>query len=80
MSEIVGLTEVQDMEAEVKLLKAKLEKVEKAENMSKACSRIAAAVSSNQENDAFVLTEGSLPNKFHTMTGSGGEAGCCVVS
>jgi len=68
------------MEAEVKLLKAKLEKVEKAEKMSTACSRIATSVASAQTNDAFLATEGSAPNKFHTSLNSGGESGCCIIS
>jgi len=80
MSEIVGVTELQEMEAEAKLLQAKFEKVKEAENMSAACSRIATSVTSAQANDGFLTTEGSVPNSFHTSAGSGGEAGCCVVS
>lgn len=80
MSEVVGITEVQEMEAEAKLLKAKLDKVKHAENMSSACSRIAQSVSSAQLDDAFLSTEGSAPNKFHLSAGGGGEAGCCIVS
>eukprot|EP00536_Pseudo-nitzschia_multiseries_P008701 jgi/Psemu1/305927/fgenesh1_kg.226_\ len=80
MLEVVGLTEVQEMESEVKLLTAKLEKVEKAEDMSTACSRIATSVASAQANDSFLATEGSVPNKFHTSLVSGGESGCCVIS
>ena len=76
----VGVTELQEMEAEVKLLKTKLEKVKEAENTSAACSRIAASVTSAQAKDGFLTTEGSAPNSFHTSAGSGGEAGCCVVS
>ena len=80
MSEVVGITEVQEMEAEVKLLQAKLEKVKSAETMSTACSRIVASVNSPQPNDGFLPTEGSPPNKFHTNAGSGGESGCCIIS
>mmetsp|Transcript_20036 Transcript_20036/g.43580 ORF Transcript_20036/g.43580 Transcript_20036/m.43580 type:complete len:81 (-) Transcript_20036:3021-3263(-) len=80
MSEVVGLTEVQEMESEVKLLRAKLEKVVKAESLASACSRIATSVASAQANDAFLTTEGSVPNKFHPSAGSGGKRGCCVIS
>jgi hypothetical protein len=80
MSEVVGVTELQEMEAEVKLLKRKLAKVKKAETMSTACSRIVASVNSPESNDCFLSTEGSAPNKFHSLAGSGGESGCCIVS
>ena len=80
MTDVVGLTEVQEMEAEVKLLKAKLEKAKNAENTSVACSRIAASVTAAQAKDGFLVTEGSPPNVFHTSAGSGGEAGYCVIS
>ena len=80
MSEPVGAAELQEMEAEVKLLQEKLEKVKGAENMSSACSRIVTAITSSQTNDGFLSTEGSVPNKFHSSTGSGGDTGCCVIS
>ena len=80
MSEIVGVTELQEMEAEVKLLQEKVQKVRGAENMSTACSRIVNAITSSETNDAFLLTEGNVPNKFHTAAGSGGDTGCCVIS
>ena len=80
MSEVVGVTEIKEMEAEVKLLKGKLQKVKKAETMSKACSRIVASVNSPETNDSFLSTEGSVPNRFHSSAGSSGESGCCIVS
>jgi hypothetical protein len=80
MSEVIGITELQEMEAEAKLLKVKLGKVKEAENMSVACSRIVSAVNSPQANDGFLVTEGGPPNKFHSSAGGGGESGCCVVS
>ena len=80
MSEIVSASELQEMEAEVKLLQGKLEKVKAAENMSTACSRIVATINSPEASDGFLSTEGSAPNKFHSSAGSGGESGCCVVS
>ena len=80
MSEIVGATELRELEADVKLLQTKFKKVKEAEPMSKACSRIVASVNAQAPNDAFLVREGSPPNKFHTSSGSGGESGCCVVS
>ena len=80
MSEIVGVTELQEMEAEVKLLQEKVEKVRGAENMSTACSRIVNAITSSQTNDGFLSTDGSAPNKFHSSAGSGGDTGCCAIS
>lgn len=79
MSEVVGPTELQIMEADVKLLQAKFKKVKEAENMSTACSRIVASVNDKAPNDAFLVREASPPNKFHS-SGAGGEGGCCVVS
>lgn len=79
MSEVVGVTELQEMEAEVKLLKAKLEKAKDAENTSVACSRIVASVTAAQSKDGFLVTEECPPNRFHTSQ-SGGDGGCCVIS
>ena len=80
MADIVSITELQEMEAEVKLLKAKDQMVKKAENTSVSCSRIVTSVSSAQAKDGFLATEGSTPNQFHTSAGASGEAGCCVIS
>lgn len=80
MAEVVGITELQEMEAEVKLLTAKLDSSKKAENTSVSCSRIATSVASSQSKDGFLVTEGSAPNQFHTSAGTAGESGCCVVS
>lgn len=79
-AEPVGITELQEMEAEVKLLKTKLEATKKAETTSASCSRIVASVSSAQAKDGFLLTEGSAPNQYHTSAGTAGEAGCCIIS
>lgn len=80
MADIVSITELHEMEAEVNLLKAKDEMVSKAENTSVSCSRIVTSVSSAQAKDGFLATEGSTPNQFHTSAGTAGESGCCVVS
>mmetsp|Transcript_23598 Transcript_23598/g.50196 ORF Transcript_23598/g.50196 Transcript_23598/m.50196 type:complete len:81 (-) Transcript_23598:148-390(-) len=80
MSEVVGATELAEMEAEVKLLQAKFAMVKEAEELSKTCSRIATSVQASSTDDAFLTTEASPPNPFHTSAGSGGESGCCVVS
>ena len=79
MSEIIGPSELQIMEADVKLLQAKFKKVKEAENTSTACSRIVASVNAQAPNDPFLVTEGAPPNSFHA-SGSSGEGGCCVVS
>jgi len=80
MAEVIGVTEVQEMEVNVKLLKAKLEKARNAENTSVACARIAAAIIGAQAKDSFLMTEGSPPNSFHTSSGSNGDSSCCVMS
>ena len=80
MSEIVGASELQEMEADVKILQTKFKKVKEAEPMSAACTRIVATVNAQSSNDAFLVREGAPPNKFHSSAGSGGESGCCVVS
>ena len=80
MSEIVGASELQEMEADVKILQTKFKKVKEAEPMSTACTRIVATVNAQSSNDAFLVREGAPPNKFHSSAGSGGESGCCVVS
>lgn len=80
MADIVSITELQEMDAEIKLLKTKEEMVGKADNTSVACSRIVTSVSSAQAKDGFLATEGSSPNQFHTSAGTAGESGCCVIS
>jgi hypothetical protein len=80
MTEVVGITELQEMVAEVKLLHTKLEACRKAENTSVSCARIATSVAAAQARDGFLVTEGSAPNQFHTSAGTAGESGCCVVS
>ena len=80
MSEVGGITELQLLEAEVQLLKKKLELAKGAENTSACCTRIIASVNSAQARDGFLVTEGSAPNQFHTSAGTAGEKSCCVVS
>eukprot|EP00529_Nitzschia_sp_RCC80_P040062 CAMPEP_0113472212 /NCGR_PEP_ID=MMETSP0014_2-20120614/17394_1 /TAXON_ID=2857 /ORGANISM="Nitzschia sp." /LENGTH=80 /DNA_ID=CAMNT_0000364905 /DNA_START=383 /DNA_END=625 /DNA_ORIENTATION=+ /assembly_acc=CAM_ASM_000159 len=80
MSEPIGITEVQEMELEVKLLKRKLEDIRKSDNTSVSCSRILSSISSAQAKDGFLSTEGSTPNQFHTSAGTAGESECCIVS
>jgi len=80
MVDVVSITELQELEEEVKLLKTKEEMVKKAENTSVSCSRIVTSVSSAQAKDGFLATEGSAPNQFHTSAGAAGESGCCVIS
>ena len=80
MPDTVSITELQEVEAEVQLLKAKETLVAKAENTSVSCSRIVTSVTAAQAKDGFLATEGSAPNQFHTSAGTAGESGCCVVS
>mmetsp|Transcript_127322 Transcript_127322/g.179703 ORF Transcript_127322/g.179703 Transcript_127322/m.179703 type:complete len:82 (-) Transcript_127322:62-307(-) len=81
MSDTVGgITELQLLEAEVQLLKKKLELTKSAEETSACCARIIGSVNSAQAKDGFLVTEGSAPNQFHTSAGNPGEKGCCVVS
>ena len=80
MSEVGGITELQLLEAEVQLLKKKLELTKSAEETSACCSRIIASMNSAQARDGFLVTEGSAPNQFHTSAGNVGEKSCCVVS
>lgn len=80
MSEVGGITELQLLEAEVALLKKKLEGAKGAEKTSACCSRIVASVNSAQAKDSFLVTEGSGPNPFHASAGTAGEKGCCAVS
>ena len=80
MSEIGGITELQLLEAEVALLKKKLEVANGADKTSVGCSRIVSSIQGSQSNDGFVVTEGGAPNIFHTSAGTAGESGCCAVS
>ena len=80
MTEVVGITEVQELEAEVKLLQIKLEVCKKADNKSVSCTRIVTSVASAHGKDGFLVTEGTAPNQYHTSAGATGESGCCVVS
>ncbi len=80
MSETGGITELQLLEAEARVLRQKLEIAKGAEKTSMGCSRIVSSVQGLQSKDGFVMTEGSAPNIFHTSAGAGGESGCCVVS
>ena len=80
MSEPIGITEVQEIESEVKLLKRKLDDIRKSDNTSVSCSRIVSSVSSAQAKDGFLSTEGATPNQFHTSAGTAGESECCVIS
>ena len=77
---MADITELQEMEAEVKLLKTKEAMVKKAENTSVSCSRIVTSVSSAQAKDGFLATEGSAPNQYHSSAGASGESGCCIIS
>ena len=80
MSEVGGITELQLLEAEVALLKKKLELAKKAEKTSACCSRIASSINASAAQDGFLVTEGSSANQFHTSAGAAGESGCCVLS
>lgn len=80
MSEIGGITELQLLEAEVKLLNKKLEVAKGADKTSMGCSRIVSSIQGWQNKDGFVVAEGGAPNIFHTAAGTAGETGCCVVS
>ena len=79
MSEIVGITDVEELEKEVALLEKKLELAKDAENTSLACERIIGSINSSQAKDGFLVTEGNGPNQFHTPAALG-ESGCCVLS
>jgi hypothetical protein len=80
MSEIGGITELQLLEGEVKLLKKKLDVAKGADRTSMGCSRIVSSMQGSQTKDGFVVTEGSAPNIFHTAAGTAGETGCCIIS
>lgn len=80
MSEIGGITELQLLEAEVALLENKLEVAKNAESTSVSCSRIAGSISAAQAKDGFLVTEGGVPNQFHTSAGTAGKKSCCVIS
>lgn len=79
MAELGGISELQVMEAEVALLKSKVEMAQGAEKASVCCSRIVGSINSAQGKDGFLSTEGSGPNQFHTPAAPG-ENGCCAVS
>lgn len=80
MSEGGGITELQMLEAHIRILQKKLESVKNAEKTSMGCSRIVSSMQASQSKDGFLVTEGSAPNIFHTSVGGSGEKGCCVVS
>ena len=79
MSEIIGITDVEELEREVALLETKLELAKDAENTSLGCKRIIGSINSSQAKDGFLVTEGNGPNQFHTPAALG-ESGCCVLS
>mmetsp|Transcript_27443 Transcript_27443/g.76952 ORF Transcript_27443/g.76952 Transcript_27443/m.76952 type:complete len:81 (-) Transcript_27443:16-258(-) len=75
-----GITELQMLEAEIRLMADKLKKARAADKTSTSCSRIVSSIVAAESKDAFVTTEGGSPNLFHTSVGSsGGGDGCCVV-
>ena len=75
-----GITELQLLEAEVQLLKKKLDLAKSADETSVVCTRIIASIQSKATKDGFLVTEGSPPNQYHTSAGSSAESSCCVVS
>ena len=79
MSEVGGITELQMLEAELALLKTKLDMSSGAEKSSVACSRIVENIHSSEVNDSFVITEGGSPNLFHTSAGTAKEGDCCIL-
>lgn len=80
MSEVGGITELQMLQAEISILKRKLDQAEKSEKASVTCSKIMAAVKEAENRDGFLVREGGPPNAFHTSAGTTADGGCCVVS
>mmetsp|Transcript_20972 Transcript_20972/g.58367 ORF Transcript_20972/g.58367 Transcript_20972/m.58367 type:complete len:82 (-) Transcript_20972:1740-1985(-) len=81
MAEYGGETELQMLEAEIRIMTEKLRKARGAEKTSASCARIVSSVVAAEVKDGFVLTEGGSPNLFHTSAGSSaGGDGCCTVS
>lgn len=77
MAEVGGITELQMLEAEIKLLEKQLDGVKRAEKASVACSRIVASIQAGEESDGFV--GGSSSNQYHSSAGTAAEGGCCAV-
>mmetsp|Transcript_2536 Transcript_2536/g.4332 ORF Transcript_2536/g.4332 Transcript_2536/m.4332 type:complete len:82 (+) Transcript_2536:1053-1298(+) len=80
MAEIGGITELQLLQAEIKILKKQLDGVHGGENTSVACDRIVSHITKAEDHDSFVMKEGgaSEHNQFHNA-GPSAEEGCCVV-
>jgi hypothetical protein len=80
MSELGGITELQMLEADIAVLKVKLDKAEKSDKASTVCPKIMAAVKDAEAKDGFLVREGGPPNAFHTSASSTADSGCCVLS
>jgi len=79
MTEGGGITELQQIEAEIAILERQLTGVEGAETVDAACQRLIASIQSLEGNDGFLVKEGAPAehNQFHTSAGQKAEGGCC---
>lgn len=78
MAEVGGVTELQLLENEARLLTKQLDAVQRSEKTSASCARLIAAIQAAEEKDGFVggATEN---NQYHTSAGSSSDGGCCNV-
>ena len=79
MGDIGGVTELQILEGEIRLLNKQLDGVKRADNTSSSCARVIQAIQAAEEKDGFVGGSAEM-NSFHASTGAGAEGGCCSVS
>lgn len=78
MADVGGVTELQFLEGEIRLLKKQLDGINKADVTSSSCARVIASIQAAEEKDGFI--GGSMENnQFHTSAGAGGDGGCCTV-
>jgi len=80
-----GITELQMLESEVKLLKKQLDGVQRAEKTSVASARAIASIQRTEEGDGFVgvgggAAGGDAQNQYHSSAAAAdGGGGCCSL-
>ena len=83
MSETGGPKELQELEAEIAMLKSQQEGMKEAGKGSETLASMVQHVISNSEDDGFLHASGVRPpNRFHSnvaSSGQAGEGGCCTV-
>mmetsp|Transcript_50703 Transcript_50703/g.75799 ORF Transcript_50703/g.75799 Transcript_50703/m.75799 type:complete len:83 (-) Transcript_50703:228-476(-) len=81
MAEIGTITELQQLEQDISLLKKELGSVKTAEQSSSVCARILGNIEKSEAQDGFVVKEGgaSEANQFHTSAGTPQGDSCCAV-